>query len=100
MGLDTGECIARDLKETKETDTLSADKVSPYNIFDPNDWMSKFERNLRELIPDLHGGNDSTASEQPKGTRRSERLKKPSSRFNAGASRVTWLGHRSWPKRK
>lgn len=36
-------------------------------------------------MPNLHGGKNLMTSEQPMGTRRSERLKKPPSRFNEDA---------------
>lgn len=50
--------------------------------------ISEFERNLRVLLLDLHIGNESTEVDQPLGTRRSERAKKPSFHFTEDAGFV------------
>lgn len=47
--------------------------------------ISEFERNFWVLLPDLHDGTKLITSEQPQGTRRNRRPKKPSSRFNEDA---------------
>lgn len=47
--------------------------------------MAEFERNLKILMPDLHGGTDLLSLGQALGTRKSERQKKPSSWFNEEA---------------
>lgn len=73
------------LKERKGTDTRSMDKLSPDNDLESDDSMSEFERNLRELLSDLNGGHESATAGQPIGTRKSKRLKKPSSWFNEEA---------------
>lgn len=51
--------------------------------YESYDSISEFERNLRELLPDLPGALDHSH-----GTRRSERKKNPSSRFNEEAGYI------------
>lgn len=55
------------------------------NDVDSEDSVSEFERNLRELLPNFQGSSSTGITEFPKGSRRSERHKKPSTRFNEDA---------------
>lgn len=72
---------ANALKVLEGDDTQSAQLVSHDTDLDSDDSMSEFERNLKELMPDLHSGIET----RTKGTRKSERPKRPSSRFNEEA---------------
>lgn len=80
-----GDNFADVMKEGEGTDTRSTENLSPDIDNDLDDSMSEFKRNLRELMPDLYGGNDSTALGQSVGTRKSKRPKKQSSQFNEKA---------------
>lgn len=62
---------------------------TPNSILESDDSISEFEMNLRKLMPDLLGGLETNTSVQPKGTRRSKRIKKPSSCFNEETSYLT-----------
>lgn len=64
----------------------SAVVVSSYSNYDSDDTISEFEKNLRVLLPDLPAGGEADHSH---GTRRSERKKKPSLRFNEEAGYIT-----------
>ncbi|XP_039138075.1 uncharacterized protein LOC120275526 [Dioscorea cayenensis subsp. rotundata] len=66
-------------------DSLSADKLTSEGDEDSDDSVSEFARNLRELLPGLQVSSSAGGKEPPVGSRRSERQKKPSSRFNAEA---------------
>lgn len=63
-------------------------RESPTSSAESEDSVSDFERKLRVLLPDLPGAADDSTVDQPKGYRRSERPKKPSSRFNEDAGFV------------
>lgn len=76
------EGLEGELKDLEGIDTQSADGASPYHISKSNESMSEFEKNLRDLLPDLPVGKNSYTSDQPKGIRRSGRPKKPLSRFD------------------
>lgn len=68
--------------------SLLAVSESPESLYESDDSISEFEKNLRELLPDLHGGFDSNAAELPRSARQSERQKKPFSRFNEEAGYI------------
>lgn len=70
------------LSEKEGSETGNANVVSPEVDKDSDDSVSEFERNLRELLPDLPGSRSSSATGQTQGTRKSERQKKPLLRFN------------------
>lgn len=53
--------------------------------YESDDSISEFERKLRVLLPDMNGRSDDVAVEKSRGTRNSERKKKPSSRLNEEA---------------
>lgn len=57
--------------------------ASSDSTYESDESISEFEKNLRDLLPDLPGGSDRALS-----TRRSERKKKPSSRFTEEAGYV------------
>lgn len=59
--VDVDSC-AEVLKEIKGTDTQSLELVSPDIDLESDDSISEFERNLRELMPDLHRGIGSTSN--------------------------------------
>lgn len=52
---------------------------------EPDDSVDDFEHKLREILPSLQEDNSLASLEQPKGTRTSERKKKPSSKWNEDA---------------
>lgn len=54
--------------------------------YESDDSISEFERKLKVLLPDLHGGSEFAIREQSRSTRKSERKKKPSSHFNEEAN--------------
>lgn len=58
------------------------------SLSESDDSITKFERNLRELMLDLHRVTELNIMEQHKRTCRSERSKKPSSHFNEDASYI------------
>lgn len=68
-------------KDLDGSDLNFEDMESPDHISESDDSVVEFERKLHELMPDLHGKKDPITSEHPKGSRRSERPKKPPSRF-------------------
>lgn len=68
-----------------DNDTQPANQDSPIHDVNSDDLMPEFVRNPRELMPGLQEDNPSTVANQPKGTRRRERLKKLSTRFNENA---------------
>lgn len=72
-------------------DLQSEEKLSTEGEEDLDDSVSKFERNLQEMLPGLQGSSSSGGNEPLKGCRRSERQKKPSSRFNSEAGFVPEL---------
>lgn len=57
--------------------------------YESGDSISEFEMNLRVLLPNLHGRSESVTRGQTRTTRKSEKKKKPSSRFNEEASFIT-----------
>lgn len=61
---------------------LFVKKDSPDDDFELDDSMTEFEQNLRELMPGLRKESSSVHMEKPKGTRKSKRQKKPSSKWN------------------
>lgn len=65
--------------------TKSSGDLSPDMDIDSDDSMSEFERNIRKLLPDLQRGQESSVNRQSTGIRKSERQKKPSSRFTEEA---------------
>lgn len=68
--------------EPVRLDTLFIDKILSGTEVDSDDSVSEFERNLHELMLRLKGSSSSRCLDQPKLSRRSERHKKLSSRFN------------------
>lgn len=58
----------------------------PKCISESDDSISEFEMNLRKLMPSLLGEPGESNTKESKGTRCSERMKKPYSRFNEEAS--------------
>lgn len=71
--------------ESEQGDSQSADKFSSDLEGDSDDSVSEFERNLRELMLGFQGNSQSGCRDPPKGSRRNERQKKPSLRFNKEA---------------
>lgn len=65
----------------------STDAISQGVDVESDDSITDFERNLRVLLPGFQGGN--TEQELAVGTRKSERPKKPSSRFTEDAGYLT-----------
>lgn len=63
-------------------DSHSADKLSSDLEGDSDESASKFERNFRELMLGFQSSSQSGHRDRPMGSRRSERQKKPTSRFN------------------
>lgn len=57
-------------------------------LSDSEGYITEFERNLKTLLPDLQVGTEAAEVDIPIGTRRSERPKKPSSRFTENAGFV------------
>lgn len=49
---------------------------TPDSLYESDDSISEFERNLRELLPGLAGESEAATTKYSKGTRRSERPKK------------------------
>lgn len=52
---------------------------------DLNDSITEFKSNLRELMPNFQSGNEAVSVDNLQETRKNERQKKPSSRFNEEA---------------
>lgn len=82
LGVDSAAFIA---KYSEGIENQFVDKTSLNIVSDFDDSISKFERNLLVLLPNLYDGTESTTLEQPQGSRRSERPKKPSLRLNEDA---------------
>lgn len=61
---------------------------SPDSFSESDDPISEFEMNLRKLMLGLLRDPEARTVSQQKGTRRSERIKKPSSRFNEEAGYI------------
>lgn len=61
-------------KDLEDMEMLTVENTSSKHFSNSDDSISQFEKNMRILLLDLHTGSDST--EQPHGTRRSERPKK------------------------
>lgn len=74
-----------ELKDLEGIDTQSTDGALPDHISESDASVLEFEMNLLELLPDLPVGKSSSTADQPKGTRRSGRPKKPPSRFDEKA---------------
>lgn len=70
-----------ELQEGNE-DSQSVDKLTSEGDEDSEDSVSEFERNLRELLPRLQESSSVGGKDPSLGSRRSERQKKLSSRFN------------------
>lgn len=71
------------------SDERPTDDVSLGVKVESDDLASEFERNLRELLPGLQGGLEASGQRQATGLRKSERSKKPSSRFTEDAGYLT-----------
>lgn len=76
-------------KEPVQVDMLEVDKIPSDGDNCPSDIdvvsddsVTEFERNLRELLPDLKESSSSGGLATPRGSRGSERQKRPSTRFN------------------
>lgn len=89
-GVATNEGSPTDLEhhDLGGTGSQSMVKESPSNSAESEDSVSVFERELRVLLPDLPCAAEEATAEQRIGTRRSERPKKPSSRFTEDAGFV------------
>ncbi|KAH7690551.1 Zinc finger CCHC-type protein [Dioscorea alata] len=64
---------------------------TPVTSLDSDDHASDFDRNLQALLTDFQGGQVASAVVPPSGTRRSDRPKKPPSRFNEDAGYLSDL---------
>lgn len=64
------------------SDTRSSYSLSPKMDIDSDNSVTEFERNIRKLLPCLHEESNTSKIGQSTGTKKSERQKKPSSRFN------------------
>lgn len=73
--------MAMDSKEVEGCETQAVDLDSPDHSSESDDSMENLKKSP-ELLPDLPMEKDASISDQPKGTRRSERPRKPPSRFN------------------
>lgn len=82
----TGVQDEQQAKKKGEAELVPEENVPTDCLSDSEGSSSEFERKLKTLLPDLHVENDALEVEQPLSTRRSERPKKPPSRFieNAG----------------
>lgn len=83
------------LRSEIDTDKLppsSEASESPDHSFD-SVLSSDFERNMRKLLPDLQRGSDASEMKHSQRARRSERPKKPSSRFTEDAGFVAEPPH-------
>lgn len=67
------------------SDAQSLDKVAIENDVESNDFVTEFERNMRVLLPNFQSGLEASSADSVIGTWKSERHKKPSSRFNEEA---------------
>lgn len=78
-------CISRIITEAVPSELERVDTQSSGTGADSVDSASEFEKNLRVLLPDLQIGSSLGNYDPAKGSRRSKRQKKPSSRFNEEA---------------
>lgn len=82
---DLGDPVQEDYRSEGKEDSQTTGIMSSDGDDESDDSVTKFERNLKELLPGLQGGSPTGGKDPPKGSRRSERQKKPSSRFNTEA---------------
>lgn len=82
------DCVAKEASEQEDLHSPSNVMETPDSLYESDDSVSEFERNLRELMPGMIGEPEPAAEKHTKGTKRSERPKKPSSRFNEEAGYI------------
>lgn len=73
------------IKDTDCSEGQLVDKVNLDSDPDCDDSFAEFESNLRVLLPNLPSGVQNSSEDLGMGTRKSGRVKKPSSRFNEEA---------------
>lgn len=82
------DCSAKETSEQEKLQSSSDVMETLDSLYESDDSVSEFERNLRELMPNLLRGSKSVIAEQPRSTQRSESPKKHSSRFNEEAGYI------------
>lgn len=79
---------SKDIGEEVREENQSVVKDSQDEDLDSDDSVTEFERHIRELMPSLKEDNDPVLLKQAKGTKKSERQKKPSTKWTKDAGFV------------